>query len=43
MFDGKNKNFDLFVNLFHAMPKMQPEMNEAMKKNQFYAHMRQEA
>ena len=43
IFDGKNKKFELFEELFHIMLKMQPEMTEAMKVNQFHAHLRKEA
>ena len=37
--DGKNEKFELFEDLFHTMLKMQPEMTEAMKINQFHAHL----
>ena len=43
IFDGKNEKFELFEDLFHTMPKMQPEMTEAMKINHFHAHLRKEA
>ena len=43
IFDGKNEKVELFEDLFHAMLKMQPEMTEAMKINQFHAHLRKEA
>ena len=43
IFDGKNEKFELFEDLFHTMLKMQPEMTEAMKINQFHAHLRKEA
>ena len=43
IFDGKNKKFELFEDLFHTMLKMQPEMTEAMKINHFHAHLRKEA
>ena len=43
IFDGKNKKFELFEDLFHKMLKMQPEMTEVMKINQFHAHLRKEA
>ena len=43
IFDGKNENFKLFEDLFHTMLKMQPEMPEAMKINNFHAHLRKEA
>ena len=42
-FDGKNKKFELFEDLFHTMLKMQPDMAEAMKINNFHAHLRKEA
>ena len=42
-FDGKNENFELFEDLLHTMLKMQPDMTEAMKINQFHAHLRKEA
>ena len=35
IFDGKNGKFELFEDLFHTMLKMQPEMTEAIKINQF--------
>ena len=41
--DGKNEKFELFEHLFHTMLKMQPEMTEAMKFNDFHAHLRKEA
>ena len=43
IFDGKNRKFELFEDLFHTMLKMQPEMTEAMKINHFHAHLRKEA
>ena len=43
IFDGKNEKFELFEDLFHTMLKVQPEMTEAMKINQFHAHLRKEA
>ena len=43
IFDGKNKKVELFEDLFHILLKMQPEMTEAMKINNFYAHLRKEA
>ena len=43
IFDGKNEKFELFEDLFHTMLKMQPEMTEFMKINQFRAHLRKEA
>ena len=43
IFDGKNKKFELFEDLFHTMLKMQPEMTEAMKNNHLHAHLRKEA
>ena len=43
LFDGKNEKFELFEDLFHTMLKMQLEMTEAMKINQFHAHLRKEA
>ena len=42
IFDGKNEKFELFEDLFHTMLKMQPEMTEAMKINQFHANLRKE-
>ena len=42
-FDGKNKKFELFEDLFHTMLKMQPEMTEAMKINNLHAHLRKKA
>ena len=41
--DGKNEKFELFENLFHTMLKMQPEMTETMKNNNFHAHSQKEA
>ena len=43
IFDGKNKKFEFFEDLFHTMLKMQPEMREAMKINHFHAHLGKEA
>ena len=43
VFDGKNEKFEPFEDLFHTMLKMQQEMTEAMKVNQFHAHSRKEA
>ena len=43
VFDGKNEKFELFEDSLHTMLKMQPEMTEAMKINQFHAHLRKEA
>ena len=43
IFDGKNEKFELFEDLFHTKLKMQPEMREAMKINQFHAHLQKEA
>ena len=39
VFDGKNEKFELFEDLFHTMLKMQPMMTEAMKINDFHAHL----
>ena len=43
IFDGKNKKFELFEDLFHTRLKMQPEMTKAIKINNFHAHLRKEA
>ena len=43
IFDGKSEKFELFEDLFHTLLKMQPEMTEAMKINNFHAHLRKEA
>ena len=43
IFDGKNKKFELFEDVFHTMLKMQLEMTEAMKINLFHAHLRRKA
>ena len=43
IFDGKNEKLELFEDLFHTMLKMQPEIIEAMKNNNFHAHLRKEA
>ena len=43
IFDGKNKKFDFFEDLFHTMLKGQPEMPEAMKINHFHANLPKEA
>ena len=40
-FDGKSENFELFEDLFHTMIKMQPEMSEQMKINQFHSFLRE--
>ena len=39
---GKKK-LEPFENLFHTMPKMQPEMMEAVKINHLHAHLKKEA
>ena len=43
IFDEKSEKFEFFEDLFHTMLKMQPEMTEAMKINNFHAHLRKEA
>ena len=43
IFDGKNKKFERFEDLFHTIIKMQPEMTEAMKISHFHAHLRKDA
>ena len=43
IFDGKNDKFELFEDLFHKILKIQPEMTEAMKINDFHAHLQKEA
>ena len=43
IFDGKNEKFELFEDLFHTKLKVQPEMTEAIKINNFHAHLRKEA
>ena len=43
IFDGKNKKFELFEDLFHKMLKIQQDMTKAMKINFFCAHSRKEA
>ena len=43
IFDGKNKKFELFENLFQTVLKMQPDMTVASKLNHFHAHLRKEA
>ena len=43
IFGEKNEKIELFEDLFHSMLKMQPEMTETMKINQFHAHLRKEA
>ena len=43
IFDGKIEKFELFEDLFHTLLKMQPEMTEAMKINNFHAHLRKKA
>ena len=42
-FDGKSKKFELFEDLFHTMIKVQPEMTEQMKINQFHSLLRKNA
>ena len=42
IFEGKNEKFELFVDLFHTKLKMQPGMTEAIKINNFHAHLRKE-
>ena len=41
-FDGKNEKFELFEDWFNTLIKMQPGITEAMKINQFHAHLRKE-
>ena len=41
--DGKDKQFELFGELFHTRLKMQLEMTDAVKINHFYTHSRKEA
>ena len=41
--DAENKKLELFEDLFHTMLKLQPEMTEVMKINNFHAHLRKEA
>ena len=43
MFDGKNKKTKLLKDLFHTMPKMQPELTKATKINHFYANLRKKS
>ena len=43
IFDGKNEEFELFEDLFHAKLRMQAEMTNAMKVNHFHAHLQKEA
>ena len=43
IFHGKNEKFDLFQVLFETMLKMQPDMTEAMKINDFNAPLQKEA
>ena len=43
IFDDKIEKFELFEDLFQTKLKMQPEMTEAMKINQFHAHLQKEA
>ena len=42
-FDGKSEKFEIFEDLFHTMIKMQPDMTEAMKMNQFHSLLRKNA
>ena len=42
-FDGKNEKFELFEDWFNTLIKMQPGITEAMKINQFHAHLRKDA
>ena len=42
-FDGRSEKFELFEDLFHTMIKMQQEMTEQMKINQFASLLRQNA
>ena len=39
-FDGKSEKLELFVDLFHTMIKMQPDMTETMKINHFHSLLR---
>ena len=41
--DGKSEKFELFEDLFHTMIKMQPEMTEQMKINDFHSLLRKNA
>ena len=43
IFDGKKEKVDLFEDPFHTMLKMQSEMMEAKKVNDFHSHLRKEA
>ena len=38
--NDKNEKFEYFEDLFHTTLKMQPNINEDMKINHFYAHLR---
>ena len=40
IFGGKIDEFELFEDLFHTMLEMQPEKTEAMKINNYHAHLR---
>ena len=40
---GKNEKFERFQDLSHTKFKTQPEMTEAMKNNNFQAHLQKEA
>ena len=42
-FDGKSEKFELFEDLFHTMIKMQPDMTETMKINNFHSLLRKNA
>ena len=42
-FDGKSEKFELFEDLFHTMIKMQPDMTETMKINDFHSLLRKNA
>ena len=42
-FDGKSEKFELFEDLFHTMIKMQPDMTETMKINNFHSLLRSNA
>ena len=42
-FDGKSESFELFEDLFHTLIKMQPDMTETIKINNFYSLLRKSA
>ena len=43
MFDRKSEKFEIYEDLFQTLPKMQPEMKEAIKINYLHVNLGKEA